>query len=434
MEKLNPKQQSDSKDKSSHQQALSELFSFYKPSRENRGELQMALGALFHGSSGHIADDTIRYFPPGLNEPWENDKSALVLRFSGNSLKAVEAGPQFEPGLMQELRDVIQRELLGERPRVIGRMLLFSNRPVRGSWRYKDAFQICPTQAVVLRVPKHSDVYPFALEIPFRESDDHLLRGCRLYLQFKRLYLLLAFFLDHGVIWRSTNSDRGYSWVSILDGEGNQSPEISCSPRAFNPTIAGLNSTAFSDASSWPPMPRCFPTVHAPELSLPEDIEKWFAAFLELSEGKQAQFLRACHWFDLSWHLFNHSGSGCYQFMVQALEALVYDDENLWHETPSRHKAKRRGQGATAKFKQFVIKHLPSAKGQEQLLETIYAFRSDIAHGRFLLEHDIYPGWGPSKEETNQQMMLYDIQAATRAAMLNWLMAQGKEGVTHGRQ
>jgi hypothetical protein len=130
----------------------------------------------------------------------------LRVQYDGDGkLTKVLAGPDLEPGQIEELAKKIEAELLVEGPLKIRRRVLFTGVPTVGFFRYKDLFQIMPVPPEAPRPKFIIGEHPFFLEFGVKTSSNFMISNLRQEKVGRELELLVSSLLTFRV--RSIGSE-----------------------------------------------------------------------------------------------------------------------------------------------------------------------------------------------------------------------------------
>ena len=314
----------------------------------------------------------------------------------------------------------------------------FSDRPVRGWWRYRDRFQLMPPPPGAPLPPELFGEWPFLMEFRFRSSsgDEAVISaGMR---EGNTLRLLFPVLIK-GPKFKPNFYSPAKHWFIPMEPDGMPlglpvyGQEFYGVPGA---PLGGPDLTVMPPDMAAPVVPAGnYYSVKARTgdevIEIPNNLESLLDTYYGLAPELQAAYRRACYWFNLGRFLFPYSASTSFVALVVAIESL------LEKEGPHVCVVCRKDHhpSITANFREFLNEYVPAGPEREQF----YATRSSIAHGSALLSVDIRDEWGvegfrpAALQERQEQDALWQV---TQVGLVNWLASKvggtGDQGIQAG--
>ncbi len=361
-----------------------------------------------------------------------NQGLALTVEYSANAnVKSVTAGPYLNKEDISRITGLLDR-LQQHNGEYIASLFLFSNRPVRGWWRYKDQWQILPPPQSAPMPSELFGKWPFLLEVKCPSSDDFAIKLLRHHRAINPLRLLLPVLLN-GPLFQPLNWQPHMHWVLLnTPSQGVENPlphylqeyywlpDIEAERETFTFLDDELRLDANADiAGYYDPEGRTGDEL----LEVPELLPELFETYSSLTPVLQQQYLRAAYWFGLGRFLAEYSSSMSFVAYVTAIESLLTKEGP--HNCPVC--SQNHYPSITKAFRDFLARFVPSRPDRE----TFYARRSQLTHGLTVLSSDIREEFGsfhPSR--INEDEDYRRIGQVCRQALVNWLAAQGPSAPT----
>ncbi|WP_395292265.1 hypothetical protein ACF9IK_00605 [Kitasatospora hibisci] len=362
-----------------------------------------------------------------------NGSATLAIRYSkkGRISGLVPGGAFTEELATQIERDVADKLLVASVSRA-ARVVLFAHVPVAGYWRYRNRIALRPVPEGSPRPPIELADHPLVCEILFDGAVDPWVNAYRSQREVRKLTLLLTLLVPGLKI--PNQSAQGWVLTPSLSGHDFQGPapvfksEYAQHGYVPNPIIGPNDSLA--PQGELPDMelgPIPIGIVAGAVLTLPEDIEACLDAYFGLSPEDQRVLLRAAYWLNAATDVFHTSRSASFQFLIQAVEALITTPK----DQPKCSECDRTiGVGPTALFQDFVGTYAPPTgdsadAGAHKLL---YNKRSQLTHGHSLLMTDEETGFmGPGPASMAEMQLHGQAAQVCRSAIVGRLRAHGRD-------
>jgi hypothetical protein len=364
-----------------------------------------------------------------ISEP--NNSSNFLVRatvVAGNrkgKLKNWQAGPAFTSDVFDEvLKLAKEMHAPTEQSHVVSR-IMFSQRELLGSWRYRDYFQILPCLHDI-RIRSGLDwfnqkteedhngpPYPFLIEVIVPKISNAWLQntfGMKLLDRYEHLLCMFVIGMSNTPLWPNerqwmtlkSNDDAGIEYHLLHSGIGTQT---------------GGQTNTFSEPSM-----KMVPTIDAhvyddslepyqsKELVLPTDLTLLFDMYFQLDVGLRRKLDRSVYFSTVGQKLRNNTDLAIMNFAT-AIECLV--DSDSTEKCPTCGTG---SQGPTSLFKQFMEKYAPVCDALVERRSKLYTLRSLIVHGSRSMKTDVNP-FSLVRDEDTPMLMNWLIRMATK----NWL-------------
>ncbi len=307
-----------------------------------------------------------------------DDSLALTSTFDGELLVSVEPSADYTPAEDADL--AAQFRLAARRgPELVDRTVLLASQPVGGYWRFADMWQILPVPGDAPQAFQWFAPHPFVLEFKYAPSGHSRVNVVRLVRRRRELALLLNVALKQPLLWqqRSTMPAWGHTPGAnpVLSQLGYFLPDFVCTADELTEVQPHTPMTSFDDTFYYGRV-----GVSAlSALDVPRSLAVTTQRFEELEGEQRQKFLNACHWFAQATSNENLCKSRDYICLITAVEALL-GEAYVGKECPTC--GLRKGGGPTKLFKDFLVKHAPSASKAER--KDFYRTRSKLSHGEVL--------------------------------------------------
>ncbi|MFE5053060.1 hypothetical protein ACFRAI_43215 [Streptomyces sp. NPDC056637] len=380
--------------------------------RLNLGEVDAdeLLELLFHHVGDCEAlDDRRLVLPRPASGP-----ALLVLHFTASGrLADVEPGDALTTQQLDEMEELVRRQLVTPPlPRVV-RKVLFSTQPNDAYWRFEDRLVLRPLPEGNPTTPWPATTHPLIFECAYLGPEDTKLclsRGARIA---EGWMSILGLVVEHLVL-PTPGPVRGL-WATAAFQRPGQSghPSSEWVHNHFWPDDWGGAPNRLCEQGKLGGIPvtdqhtgfaRCESSLH-----LPTCLPHCLRAFDDLDVIDRRSFLRAAHWFHHAAHVRELSASAAYTAAVQSIEVLV-DGQ---------------GESTTSAFRAFVDLYAPATNdAMYRMHQSLYRIRSQISHGVRLFVSDLEIHGMPSPQRWHEEQLLDHATAVYRAAILNWLLSR----------
>jgi hypothetical protein len=364
------------------------------------------------------------------------DETVLTLKYRNGKIVGAEAWPAMTPGLEQELCAAIDVGL-AEGAAAICRWTMFSSKPVEGTWRYRDDFQIVPAPPEAPRPTELWAQHPFLVDFIFQTSLNWQIQQHRYARRAADLLLVLNLLLNTRITAPTNRGRKHWVWAP----QGSATPVLWAQEGYMIPDFSYIVPD-FPDTDS--PRLEQIPAdkYHSREgytetLGVPSELTELLDIFGALKSDDRERFLRACYWHHMSSAVWSYSQSLHLISLVNAVECLSSvgparhtpeGPREMFHAFMGRFAPRRYsaalGLGPTALFKSLMKKFAPGAPGG-RVLDTIYKTRSNITHGERLLHFDTARSAAPLSQSSAIDREVGDNAVILcRGALINWLWNQ----------
>jgi hypothetical protein len=399
---------------------MNDLRSIFQADRVEQAELEQLLQMHF-GSASSATVKEIQYARQG-------HAAALVMRYAADGkLTCIEPGPGLAADDVPQIVDKIQRLLLDSVEPAIGQIVLFSDLPMSGYFRYRDLFQLLPVPPDAPQPRFGLGQHPLLLQYLFRGSPDtviKILRSAHVGRELELLCTTLAVNIQGalGNIMRHHWSVIGSENPTNLRSEYLQEGYIWPGANGLPPSYSGLHGL---EAVERTPAQSYYTEIGisvGQRLRLPDIFEQLLDSYFALSPADRDKFMRASHWYQYAQRTSSYSRSGSYNALVSAVEALMPDVKADYYciccERPL-------GVGPTQRFVSFVAQHAPGPGVTAKQRRELYSLRSALSHGGRLLHTD-RSAWGGMTSaylaDLSNQRGLWQL---VRLLLVNWLGSTG---------
>lgn len=350
-------------------------------------------------------------------------------RTKNDQIISIEPGPGFSENTLVPLKDKIRTTLIESSGSIIRADILFSSKPVKGSFRITDGqLQIIPAPDHAPHPPMMIADHPFILEFPIKCSSDGFVTNNRAMRRALELTWTLNALLRSAIsrigprvrhLWGLALSDQievptqqNVKWVQeyyAIDNLPIQYADFSA-PRPEQIRVIPHDEYYGS------------PFILSDDLVLPDSISQMIEKADRLDLDERRRFIRAVRWMYAAYPLHSHLISSCFVALVSAIEALMPDPDR---QDPCPTCQKDRSPGPTRRFQDFVERYAPSPDPEEKNRKRLYKIRSALAHGRDLLRFDSAPwDWSLNTTSATEREALDQLFRIVRAVIVNWLLSE----------
>ena len=313
--------------------------------------------------------------------------------------------------------------------------VIFSARPICGLFRFKNEFQILPLPEKYPRPDYLVAMHPILIQIPF-ESNETFPKY-----DFERSKVIMSTVRKINSLLRQHFHYSYYDQVPSW-GMGNISHAI----ELFNHSYCEIKDLDSTDLViplyDLPDIQRIdfdeYYTSHKTfspnEIVLPINFVEMLGYVNELNDTPLKVFNLASAYFDKAYSVWSKSSSASFIFYISGLESLMEQPEKCNGAEGCNQiiassvengsickKCKQPKLRVNARFKAFLTEFGVS-DNFKNIKNDLYTFRSDMAHGKFLMYHDIEPwNFNENFEEGQRHRFLHQI---CKIVLYNWLIKQ----------
>lgn len=353
-----------------------------------------------------------------------NAEGELYKIIPGNQLATEKSQLDFVKSTLSDIN--------GNHGYLISHRILYSQKPLKGKFQWKDDFRIKPClnnlqigkglawgidDLGFLDTNKHlGPPFPLILEVRTKRSPNSLLETNR-YLEALDLYeWLLRLLIPH--IQGSPVSRSGQPKWMLLQKENT--PEYHLAYEGFNAHESELETGDSFSTSSIPDAPRYKGETeyynhlwgNDNEIELHTEMEKYLEASEGLTGESKENFRRSLFWFNSGLKLYCQEELSLIPFAI-AIECLLPNPSSEICKTCK----KPTGDGPTKLFNEFLMEHLSLPEDIVHLKKSIYPKRSSMVHGRFALSAD--QGFFSIDKFTESEIVFENF---IRRSLINWLL------------
>lgn len=357
-------------------------------------------------------------------EIYFNAKGELYKIVTGVLLASDESQLDFVNSALNDIK--------GEHGYIIRHRILFSQRPLRGEFQWKDDFRIKPclnTSQIgkglawglddfhLGDTEKHlGPPYPFILEVRTKKSPNHLIESSR-YFEALDFYQWLLGLLIPALLGSPVGRNGQPKWTLL---QKENIPEYHLAYEAFNAHESEIETGENFSVSNIPDVPRYSGDVdyynhlwsQSSRIELPVEMEHYLTLVDKLSFEVKENFRRSLYWFNTGSRLYNQEQLSVIPFTI-AIECLLPSPSSEVCPTCNKPSS----DGPTKLFRKFIDKHLLLPENIEHLKKGIYPKRSSMVHGSFAFAAD--KGFFSIGKLEDSEII---FESFIRRAIVNWLV------------
>jgi hypothetical protein len=346
------------------------------------------------------------------------------------------AGSALTPDHLERIQAEMNRVLDAPESAKVARWTMFSSRPVEGSWRYHEQFQIVPAPADAPKPEELIAEHPFLVDFVFNDSSNWNIQRIRLGRRAADLMLVLNLLLTSHITAPSVRSRKHWVWAAqgstppvMWTGEGYMIPRfqylVDDFPDTKSPSLEELPADSYYDRVKG----------YSDTLKIPSELTDLLDSFHALTSDDHNRFLRACYWFHMASTMWDYSQSLYLTCLINSIECLSsVGRQRPMSEAPSslfkafmgRFAPRKPAEipstpGPSALFRSIMRKFAPGPPSGS-LIDRIYDARSKITHGERLLSLDQQPGSSSLSQVSTGDRDIGDAAwILCRGALVNWL-------------
>ena len=358
---------------------------------------------------------------------------SLKIKSAHGQIDKIYAGETLSDSELNSLLDQIDLDLTGNKNTEFGRAVLFANLPVEGGFRFDSIpMQILPAPARAPRSPQIRADNPFVLEYTIRASRTPELRTWRRIKGFVEWARILNVLLIGSIRYSGSRSRQ--MWVA----KTSLSPEkcFWAHESYFVPGLEFFKGTLSRRGKSRLPIvpadtyygdwEKHVALVNGnidfrDQLIIPDNLDKFLAAFLSLKGEKRQKFLRSAAAIYYAKELWDVSFSSSFLACVQAIEILTVKPS----KEPCPACGLNKGDGPTKQVKKIIEKYCSGMAVDKGILDDMYRVRSSLAHGDYLFQLDESPwAFGISATIANhrEELMMTHALTIAKEVLRKWLL------------
>jgi hypothetical protein len=357
-------------------------------------------------------------------------KSYVVkVRTKNDRIVSIEPGPGFTESALNLLKNKVRTTLIESIGSIIRADILFSSKPVKGSFRPTNGqFQIIPAPDHAPAPPMMMADHPFILEFQMIASSEGSVTNNRAMRRALELTWTLNALLRTSITRIGPRARHLWGLIQTDQLKVPTQDDVKWVQEYY--AIDGLPIQYANFSPSYPEQVRVIPHDEyydslffiSDDLVLPDNITQMLDKVESLDSVEQRRFMRAARWMHAATPLHFHLISSCFVALVSAVEALMPESEGQ-EICPTCHKD--RSSGPTQRFQDFVEAYAPASDPEEKNRKWLYRIRSDLAHGRDLLRFDSAPwDWSLNTTSETEREALDQLFRIVRKVIVNWLLSK----------
>lgn len=386
----------------------------------------------FQSKSGGYSSNSKRSYSFGNSENPDNFWGELFFNKDGKLYKITEGNLLRSKKSQIDFIETTLNDIYGNHGYIIHHRILFSQKPLKGQFQWKNDFRIRPCSNTnhigkglawglkdlgLTNNEKHfGPPFPFILEVRTKKSSNHLIETNRFFEALDYYEWLLGLLLPH-LLGSQIKGNSQPKWTMLQIGNN---VEYHLAYESFGAHESDIELSDNFTKLEIPNVPRYEGNVDyynhlwfkSKEIELPVNFEYYLECFDNLNYESKENFRRSLYWFNTGSRLYNQEQLSIIPFTV-AIECLL---PNPSIETcPTCEKPK--GDGPTKLFKDFLENHLSLPENINHLKKSIYPKRSSMVHGSYAFASD-NGFYSIGKFDDSEDM----IENFIRRALINWLV------------
>ena len=319
----------------------------------------------------------------------------------------------------KSLNAKVKKILIDNQVDAVGRMISFTNQAIKGSFVYKDLFQILPLPMDAPQPKNFIGDFPFLFEFKYVSSVDPFINIAR---QNKKAIIYLR--VINALLKNSFKGPPRYTswhWVLRFDENITTSEFLQ---GGYSYAIKNFNSNKYSDVSAYNEIPM-LPTseyyrnfaLSVNEVTMPDTIVGLLTEVFNLKQDYEKKFYKAISWIDQADLIWSHSSSAFYICLVTTIETFL-DSKSESCECCGQKKFSIKN-----KFMKFLEEHLQDSNEILKIKKIIYDTRSSLTHGGSVLPSDFEP-WNfmTGLEAMDENQLKRTTYRLVKIAIHNWLV------------
>lgn len=375
----------------------------------NSSELLLVLLSFFKQARG-VSHSVVRY----------GESSHIDIEFdTQGNVKGVVSS--LSENQIASLSEKIRETLIANQRQAVAQTICFSTHDdVRGSYRYKDVFQILPIPPSAPHAPAIVADHPLLLQFSYVKSPDQSVNSRRRVEKTATLTRILGIVCRPPIMASSryarffwnTSFDPTVSAKWLQEGYGYEGFTSELSDFSDCRTLGSIKKYPRTEYYSDRFMTEDY------ELALPDIIDEYLDKAFSLGAEDARRLAIASSWIAQVPTLWFESSSAAFVAVVSAVEALLGKKSQTCPECgqPKFEISKR--------FKAFLDEYVPDVQTRYPAeLKRIYRVRSDLAHGADLLLADLeYWNFYGEPRQAQQGIMQRNTHDIAARAVLNWVL------------
>ncbi len=365
---------------------------------------------------GHpqIADRKILIYPGG-------ERYAIAIREKDGQIKSIQPGPGFDRAIWQQFKSSIQRVLLeqGTGPS-IAVYVLFSSRPITGSFGSSPVIRIHPAPPEAPRPGIVDAEHPFILEFRVKRSSDGSLTDMRRLRGALEWTWTLNALLRYSITCL-TPRNRFFWSLYAYESDGGSTRAVRWSQEyyeidGFQPYLDDFSEPGEAEIPSHPHREYYEASYLEPldTVTVPDSLSKMVDAVVMMPAEGRRRFLRSAQWKHVANKFWDVHVSSWFTALVSSLESLM---DPPTERCPTCNAVLK----VTQRFKNFVERYAPNSDPGAR--GVLYGIRSKIAHGSGLMSLDEAVWDRSSRSRFLEELDAQDeLARAARDVQVNWLL------------
>lgn len=363
-----------------------------------------------------------------------NESNGVFARLLFNKKGApndVQLGRAFlEKNRYKEFLQKVEQELAPIHGAKVYLRVMFSHRPLLGSYAWDDRFKIRPCSAETKfgsgldffqlhkhYMPKKNEThfgppYPFVLEVKVPCSPNPLLENARGMRLLDRYQLLVSTIItgNLGKTHHSSNPEWTLIWQDNQNINHLLHQGFDLSENGIQEEFSGTITRAVPVYEDDDYYNRFW--SQEDEIKIPRNFEKYLREFEGLSTPVRDAFLRACYWYTVGIQHQHVYPLSIVAFST-AIECLIARPT----KDACKSCGKSSGNGPTKLFNRHIDRYSELAPELKDATSPLYSIRSDLVHGNRanIVDHD----WLSTQNRDRDSAFLLSIVA--QRSLVNWL-------------
>ncbi len=276
---------------------------------------------------------------------------------------------------------------------------IYSTKPLKSIYRYKDSFQIFPSKK------KLNCFFPIILQFAFekptpymRFSNNHSDPLTKYIIE--KLHLLSLFTQFYFFDFKKRKK-------TIKKFSSQQSPKTNSGK------IKWYQDKTLDDRN-------------VSEIIFPKEINKWFEVYDDMDIEKKKIFRKSLYLFYSGIELKSSHPSQSFMSLVSAIETLINSEGHSPNRCPECNQLKYK---VSKIFKDFIRKYAYGNKktiSNDKFINKLYSKRSNITHNGNILVADLF--WDDTEHFVNweESFLHKDLIGVTRVCLINWMIFNGR--------
>ncbi|MEW5832794.1 MAG: hypothetical protein AB1763_08155 [Campylobacterota bacterium] len=316
------------------------------------------------------------------------------------------------------------------------KVLVMSDVPIKGTYRFNDLFQILPAEEKAPKPPYVLAHHPCIIEFRFKidktprqrfdgyKSEQWIVNNDDARKVLKEILLLMNLFSFHQIF----DYFPSQSWFIPMGNDKIEDAQWGQNGYWYDGFESKI--TTFSDGD-YDPIELIdtnkyltqYGRVIGQGFDLPDRIDMFLKQYFELTDSKRQSFLSACSLFNQGRKLWSEHPSLSFTALVSSLETLIEIDFKK-KKVESCKDCGQKKYSLTEKFRDFFGKYGSPSPEFREYATRIYKQRSKILHTGKLFLGEVEPIRFGSWANIDDDQFRRNVVTTCRICMINWLLKQ----------